>query len=264
MMSSRSGSPDDFIQSDPEVAQPAGDYDGAYYAEIGDFLGERYLDYGFTKGTVQEVDFLVELLALPEGARILDVGCGPGRHSLELARRGFRTLGVDISRAFFEIASRRAAEEGLPAEFVAADARAMTFAGEFDAAICLCEGAFGLAGNEDGHRQVLSGIHRALRPAAPFVLTALNALAAARAVEEAGAFDPYTCTAVTREQVEGAAGERREVEYFTTAFTYRELTWLLADAAFTVEAGYGCTAGQFARRPLDVDDIEIMMVARRA
>jgi SAM-dependent methyltransferase len=238
-------------------------YDGAYYADIGDFLGERYLEHGFTKGTIQEVDFLVEVLRLPAGARILDVGCGPGRHSLELARRGYRTLGIDLSRAFFEIASRQAANEGLSAEFVVGDARAMTFANEFDAAICLCEGAFGLAGNEDGHRQVLAGIHRALRPDAPFILTALNALAAARNAEEADAFDPYTCTTVARELVEGSTGETREVEYFTTAFTYRELTWLLADAGFVVEASYGCVAGHFARRPLDVDDIEIMMVARR-
>ncbi|MGH2533379.1 MAG: class I SAM-dependent methyltransferase [Thermomicrobiales bacterium] len=243
---------------------PSLHYDGAYYAAIGDFLGERYLDYGFTKGTIQEVDFLVELLGLPDDARILDVGRGPGRHSLEPARRAYRTLGIDISRAFFEIASRQAAEEGLPAEFVVADVRAMTFDREFDAAICLREGAFGLAGNEDGHRQVLAGIHRAPRPGAPFVLTALNAVAAARNAEEVDAFDPYTCTTVVRERAEGAGGETREVEYFTTAFTYRELTWLLADAGFAVEAGYGCVAGHFARKPLDVDDIEIMMVARRA
>jgi ubiquinone/menaquinone biosynthesis C-methylase UbiE len=250
--------------SEPDVrVTPSVQYDGAYYAAIGDFLGERYLDYGFTHGTIQEVDFLVDLLDLPKGARILDVGCGPGRHSLELARRGYRTLGVDISRAFFEIASRRASEEGIAAEFVVADARAMTFDQEFDAAICLCEGAFGLAGNEDGHRQVLAGIHRALQPNAPFVLTALNALAAARTAEEAEAFDPYTCTTVLREQAEGSAGETREVEYFTTAFTYRELSWLLTDAGFAVDAGYGCTAGQFARNPLGIDDIEIMMIACR-
>jgi cyclopropane fatty-acyl-phospholipid synthase-like methyltransferase len=64
-------------------------YDGAFYAEVGNFIKENYLEYGFTKGTVQEVDFLVEELKLEQGARILDIGCGAGRHSLELARRGF-------------------------------------------------------------------------------------------------------------------------------------------------------------------------------
>ena len=84
------------------------DYDGGYYKEIGDFLKENYLDYGFTKGTVQEVDFLVQLMDLPPNSRILDIGCGTGRHSLELARRGFRTLGVDISAEFIQYATRMA------------------------------------------------------------------------------------------------------------------------------------------------------------
>jgi SAM-dependent methyltransferase len=239
-------------------------YDGAYYASIGDFLGERYLDYGFTRGTIQEVDFLVDLLGLPAGARILDVGCGPGRHSLELARRGYETVGVDIAPRFIEIARDQAAQEGVPATFVHADARELAFDAAFDAAICLCEGAFGLAGDDDGHERVLAGVARALRPGAPFVLTAINALSAARATEDPARFDPYTCTLVDAETITSPDGRRREVELFTTAFTYRELRWLLEAGGFAVEAGYGCTAGDFQRRPLGLDDMEIMMVARRS
>jgi 2-polyprenyl-3-methyl-5-hydroxy-6-metoxy-1,4-benzoquinol methylase len=98
-------------------------YNGNFYEEIGDFLGENYLNYGFTKGTIQEVDFLFELMNLQAGASILDVGCGPGRHSLELARRGFNPLGVDISSSFIELACNKATEEKLNAEFIVADAR---------------------------------------------------------------------------------------------------------------------------------------------
>lgn len=140
------------------------EFDGSYYKEIGDFIRENYLNYGFTKGTIQEVDFLVELMDLSANSYILDIGCGPGRHSLELARRGFRTVGVDISPEFIKYATQVASAESLNAEFYAIDARELNFSQKFDGAICLCEGAFGLAGNLDNHRKVLRGIHRALKP----------------------------------------------------------------------------------------------------
>jgi cyclopropane fatty-acyl-phospholipid synthase-like methyltransferase len=237
-------------------------YPGDFYAPIGDFLREQYLNYGFTKGTVSEVDFILNLLNLPKGARILDVGCGTGRHSLELARRGYHSFGVDISSGFIEVARERATEEGLNAKFLLADARQLTLPPEFDAAICLCEGAFGLVGSDDGHRQVLAGVHRALKPDAPFVLTAIHALAQARRVREGDIYDPYTCIYVSHETLSNAQGTTREVDLYTTAFTYRELKWLLEEAGFQVEAGFGCTAGRFQRVPLGIDDMEIMMVSR--
>ena len=79
------------------MAETGMDYDGAYYEEISNFQRERYLEQGYTEGTKQEVDFLLELLNLPPNGRVLDVGCGPGRHSLEFARRGFRPVGIDIA-----------------------------------------------------------------------------------------------------------------------------------------------------------------------
>ncbi|HAI63730.1 MAG TPA: class I SAM-dependent methyltransferase, partial [Acidimicrobiaceae bacterium] len=61
-------------------------------------MGAAYLRYSFTKGTVKEVDELLRRVPLEPGARILDVGCGPGRHAHELGRRGFVVHGVDISQ----------------------------------------------------------------------------------------------------------------------------------------------------------------------
>lgn len=239
------------------------DYDGAYHKEVGNFQRERYLEQEYTKGTNQEVDFLLGLLNLPPGARVLDVGCGPGRHSLELARRGLNPLGIDIAEGFIDHARGVAEREHLPAEFRVMDARALEFENEFDAAICLCEGAFGVAGDEAAHRQILAGVSRALRPGARFVLTAINAFSATRNEDPAVYTDPYTATSSWTQSFENSQGETRAFRMYCTAFTYRELKWLLEGAGLEALAGYGCAAGNFTREPLKLTDIEIMMVARK-
>ena len=75
-----------------------------WFEPIADHLGRAYLRYSFTKGTAQEVDFLVGVLGLEPGMRVLDVGCGPGRHAHALAERGIEVHGIDISDRFVELA----------------------------------------------------------------------------------------------------------------------------------------------------------------
>ena len=238
-------------------------YSGTLYRSAGNFLGENYLEYGFTKGTVQEVDFLIELLGLPVGAKVLDVGCGPGRHSLELARRGFRAVGIDISERFVDIANQTANAEELTAEFHVQDAKLMQFKPEFDAAICLCEGAFGLAGSDEAHQQILHNTFGALKPGGQFVLSAINSYSAVQHKPSPELFDPYTATSRDVETIHSPDGGSREVTIWTTTFTFRELKLLLERSGFQVDAGYGCVAGRFERKPLTIDDIEVMMVASK-
>jgi cyclopropane fatty-acyl-phospholipid synthase-like methyltransferase len=244
---------------------PELNYDGAFYKAIGDFQRETYLEEGYTQGTVQEVAFLIEHLNLKPSSRILDVGCGTGRHCLEFAKRGFELVGVDISDGHIGVAKRLAAEQNLNAEFMVLDARAMNFNTEFDAAICLCEGAFGIAGDEMGHRQILAGTARALRPKTPFVLTAINALSAVRNLPNPGTirFDPYTLTSYSKWTPTSPEGETREFDGYCTAFTYHELKWLLEGAGFVVQNAYGCVAGRFESKALTLEDIEIMMIAKK-
>ena len=87
--------------------------------------------------TRQEIDFLVDSLALDTAASVLDLGCGFGRHSIELARRGYRALGIDPAAAMIEAAKKRAYEAGIDVAFQQLAAEDFAPADPFDAAICL-------------------------------------------------------------------------------------------------------------------------------
>lgn len=236
---------------------------GTWYAQIGDFLGEAYLDLPFARGTAQEVGFIMDQLGLRPGQRVLDVGCGPGRHAVELARRGLVVTGIDISPGFLDVARRHAEAAGVGATFLLQDARELTFEAEFDAVICLCEGAFGLVGDDAEHDRMLRGIHEALKPGGGFVLSAVNALSVAASTAADVDFDPQTSTYTERVMLFNNAGERRYAEMTTRSFTPRELRYMLGAAGLRVHAVYGCTAGQFAARPLTLKDREVMVMAER-
>ncbi|HET9610263.1 MAG TPA: methyltransferase domain-containing protein, partial [Acidimicrobiales bacterium] len=79
-----------------------------WFEPLADHMGDAYLRYSFTKGTAQEVAFLVDVLQLAPGMRVLDVGCGPGRHARALAGRGIEVVGVDISQRFVDLAAQDA------------------------------------------------------------------------------------------------------------------------------------------------------------
>src|SRR5215207_2132071 len=117
-----------------EAPQRRAQYDH-WFEPLADHLDRAYLRYSFTKGTRQEVDFLVDALELRPGERVLDVGCGPGRHAHELARRGIDVHGIDISERFIGLA-RADAPPG--ATFERADARVLRYEEEFDVAVSLC------------------------------------------------------------------------------------------------------------------------------
>ncbi|MCH2423371.1 MAG: class I SAM-dependent methyltransferase, partial [Acidimicrobiales bacterium] len=164
-----------------------------WFEGVADHLGDAYLRYSFTCGTVSEVAALVDVLDLVPGDRVLDVGCGPGRHSHELARRGHEVVGLDVSETFIALA-RRDAPRG--ATFVHGDARTMSFDSEFDAVISLCQGAFGLAGGPgsdtavlDPDGAVLDRIVAAVRPGGGVALSAFSAYFQVRFLGEDDDFD---------------------------------------------------------------------------
>jgi SAM-dependent methyltransferase len=98
--------------------------------------------------TQREVDFVCEALNLAPGARALDIPCGEGRHGIELASRGYRVTGVDLSSRAISTARQRATLRGVDIELVQADMRSYAVAGAFDAALCFF-GSFGYFSDQD-------------------------------------------------------------------------------------------------------------------
>jgi ubiquinone/menaquinone biosynthesis C-methylase UbiE len=159
-----------------------------------------YDDNVFTKNTIREVDFLLEELSLQPGDSILDVGCGTGRHSIELAKRGYSVTGIDLSSEMLARAAEAAHAANVNVNWIHSDATRFSLAGRYDSAVCLCEGAFGLLGQEDDPidqpLSILCNISRSLKPQAKAVLTVLNATPMIRKYTNKdvaeGRFDPMT------------------------------------------------------------------------
>lgn len=249
-----------------------------WFEPIADHLGTAYLRYSFTKGTLNECDHLEQVLALEPGAVILDVGCGPGRHAHELARRGYTVHGIDISSRFIELAERDAPEgatfERMDARELAATARLQN---RFDAVICLCQGAFGLMTAADGgvddegrpvdaNTTVFAGMAGALRCGGRLALSAFSSHFVVRAIalgDYAAEFDVANGVTHERTEIRSPTGEVDEVDLWTACYTPRELRLLAALHRLTVESISGVDPGDYTDANPGVDHPEFLLVARR-
>jgi cyclopropane fatty-acyl-phospholipid synthase-like methyltransferase len=229
-----------------------------------------YMDNIFTKNTLREVDFIIEELQLLKGSRILDIGCGTGRHAIELARRGYRVTGVDISSGMLAEAKKAALKAGVKVAWVHTDATKFTSTELFDAAICLCEGAFCLLTLDDDPLEhdlnILRNIYAALKPGGQFIMTTLNGCRMIRQYTQEdvknGLFDPINI-------IETHPSEYRMPEIKKSVlvrehgYIASELTILFRLAGFEVEHVWGGTAGNWGHRQIELDEMEIMIIARK-
>lgn len=232
-----------------------------YFEDVANILGSAYLRYSFTKGTQHEVEFLLELLDLSAGSRVLDVGCGPGRHAVMLAQAGMNVTGVDVSRRFLDIAAERASRKRVGASFFQVDARQMPFDDEFDAVISICQGAFGLMGDDDA--LVLRRMMESARRGAPVVVTAFSSLYEAANARPHSTFDVDAGLIHERTNIKDESGADHEVDLWTGVYTPRELRLLAIGVGLAPEAVYSVAPGDFARREPDLEHPEFMLVARR-
>lgn len=240
-----------------------------WFEDVADHLGAAYLRYSFTKGTEQEVTFLVDCLGLRPEARILDVGCGPGRHAHALGRRGFEVVGVDISERFVALA-RENTPTGAAVSFERADARMLRFDSDFDAVISLCQGAFGLSGGVaaaglrlDPDRTVLDGMARALRPGGRLALSAFSAYFQVRFLGEGDSFDAERGVNHERTAVRNEDGVEIPADLWTTCFTPRELRLMAEAVGMRPDQVWSVTPGDYAARPPDLEHPEFLLVASK-
>ena len=262
-LTSPADQPDPAEQPDPAsqlgpANQP--DQPDHWFEPIAEHLGSAYLRYSFTKGTRQEIDFLVAALDLRPGQRVLDVGCGPGRHAHELARRGLTVHGIDISRRFIELA---VADAPPGATFARLDARMMSFEAEFDVVICLCQGAFGLMTANGDDQLVLGGLARALTHGGRLALSAFNAYFAVK-YHEGATFDADAGVSHERTEVKSEAGTAVEVDLWTGCYTPRELRLLLQRSGLRVDEILSVEPGGYQRNSPSTEMPEFLVLATSA
>lgn len=240
-------------------------------------FGKSYDKQPFTQGTAGEVDFVERELGADRSKRILDIGCGTGRHAIELARRGYWVTGFDLSEAQLRLAHEKAAAAGATVEFQQRDATLPHFEQEFDAAIMFCEGAFSLMETDEKNHAILRHASAALRPGGKLLLTTLNALFPLfhsvkeflNANESGTATGEVTFDLITfRERAEftftGDAGQSTTIKTNERYYTHAEMHWLLQTAGFSKVDIFGCHLGEFSREhPLTTEDFEMLVVAEK-
>ena len=143
-----------------------------WFEEVFDESYLRTLPFMTANQTLREVDFIESSLAIPKGAEVLDVGCGYGRHAIELVQRGLAVTGLDLSLPLLIRAADESQRRSVSVNFMHADMREMTFDRQFAGAYCMLT-SFGYF-DEESNLKVAEGIARALKPGGRLLLDVIN------------------------------------------------------------------------------------------
>jgi SAM-dependent methyltransferase len=205
-----------------------------------------------------------------EAPRVLDLCCGFGRISAELARRGFTVTGVDITESYLRTAREDAAGEKLDIEYLRSDARDFHRAGFFDVAVNLYI-SFGYFENSRDDFTVLKNVHESLKNGGAFIMETLGKEIAVRDFVEAEWFERAGWTVLTEyEPVDSWTrlknrwilikdGRRLEKIFTQRLYAASELRQLLLDAGFVNVAIYG----DWDERPYDQRAAKLIAVGRK-
>lgn len=248
-----------------------------WYEELFENYALSYDRETFTQGTMQEVDFIEQETGFDKSLRVLDVGCGTGRHAIELAKRGYIVTGVDLSSALLARARQKATQAGVAVTFRQHDARELPYTEEFDLALLICEGAFPLMETDEMNFRILQGVRRALRSPGKLILTTLSALyplchsvedllnnGAPEARNSGSDFDILTFRRTSVLEVTDDSGVKKSLHCNERYYTPSEISWLLESLGFRQIEIRGCAPGQFDKsKVLTPDDYEMLVIATR-
>ena len=147
-----------------------------WYESLFENYGQKYDSESFAQGTIGECDFIEQEIGFNKSVKILDVGCGTGRHAIALSKRGYNVTGIDLSDSQLLRAREKAEKQSLKIDFLKYDARDLPFNNEFDLVIMLCEGAFPLMETDEMNYEILRNATRSLKERGKLIFTTLNGL----------------------------------------------------------------------------------------
>ena len=201
-----------------------------------------------------EAEQAANLLKIPQSARILDLCCGPGRHSLALARQGFDVVGVDRTRSFIEKAKQKAQKDTLNVEFIVGDMREYCQPNSFNTVMNLF-GSFGYFEDPDDDRQVVKNMYASLSAGGKFLIETMGKEILARIFQErdwSGEGDTLVLAERKLQQNWGRVqtrwivikgSQRVEHTVYVRLYSAVGLSSLLSDCGFSDVQVYGDLAG---------------------
>lgn len=202
-----------------------------------------------------EVERILALTGIEPPARVLDLCCGVGRHSLAFAGRGFSVVGVDLTPSYLEAARESATDSGLSIDFVQADAREFRDPKGF--ALCVNLGAsFGYSEDIRDDARMLRLCRENLAPGGACVIETIGKETAARAFIDSEAFERDGWSVGARygilgdwEQLENRWTARRGDTVYERSFAIRlyagtEMKRALLEAGFDSVTLYGDLDGR--------------------
>ncbi|MBS4000701.1 MAG: class I SAM-dependent methyltransferase [Desulfobulbaceae bacterium] len=250
-----------------------------WYELLFENFGNQYEKENFTQGTSGECDFIEQEMNKEKNLKILDVGCGTGRHSIELTRRGYNVTGIDLSESMLVKARQNALNANLEINFINCDARDLPFDAEFDLAIMLCEGGFPLMETDEMNFEILKNVAKSLNSKGKFIFTTLNGLfplfhsvrdfLASQSLEgnasySKNSFDLMTFRDHNITELVDDAGKTMTLDCNERYYVPSEITWLLKSLGFTKIEIFGAKLGAYSRNDkLSTEDFEMLVVAEK-
>ena len=250
-----------------------------WYESLFENYARKYDQECFVQGTAGECDFIEQEIGRDTSRRIIDIGCGTGRHSIELASRGYHLTGVDLSESQLARAREKAEAAGVTIDFQQQDARNLPFQAEFDLAIMLCEGGFPLMETDEMNFEILKNATQALKADGKLIFTTLNGLfplyhSVEQFCAEAGGngnatyrsntFDLMTFRDHNLTVIEDDSGNRKELKCNERYYVPSEITWLLKTLGYKTIDILGAKLGAYSRSDnLTTEDFEMLVVASK-